>query len=375
MITKNERGKTMNAIYQTLNPNNTIVVNRPLAHAIGLSEAIVYATLISKYYYYAEREMLDADGWFFSTVPDLEESTALSDKQQKRCIDKLVKIGLIKCVMKGMPAKRSFYIVEDIEMLQQLIGEGEAIIKDIKPSAAAGYERKRKSAESSEPDTETAETPSETALQPCSAERAASGRCEAEAQSAARTPHNIASAEQAPTNLLSLLRQNSGASSAQTEDKSNIIKTNIIKSNINQSNQSIPHPEQQEEAAPEQPDMMDMIDTYTQIVEDNISYETLAEQNQSDKPYLEEIKTIIVDTICSNAKTIRINQTDMPQEVVKSRFLHLNDSHIGYVLSCLKKNTTQVRNIRAYLLTSLYNSLSTMSSYYQAEVNHDVFGG
>lgn len=340
----------MNAIYQTLNPNNTIIVNRPLAHAIGLSEAIVYATLISKYYYYAEREMLDADGWFFSTVPDLEESTALSDKQQKRCIDKLVKLGLIKCVMKGMPAKRSFYIVEDIDMLQQLIGEGEAIIKDIKPSAAAGYERKRKASEN---DTETAENPSETALQPCSAERA----------------------EQAPTNLLSLLRQNSGASSAQMEDKSNIIKTNINKSNINQSNQSITQAEQQGEAAPELPDMMDMIDTYTQIVEDNISYEILAEQNPADKPYLEEIKTIIVDTICSNAKNIRINQTDMPQEVVKSRFLHLNDGHIEYVLSCLKKNTTQVRNIRAYLLTSLYNSLSTMSSYYQAEVNHDVFGG
>lgn len=200
----------MNAIYQTLNPSNTIIVNRPLTHAIGLSEAIVYAAPISKYYHYAERSKLDEDGWFFSTVPDLEESTALSDKQQKRCVDKLVKLGLIKCAMKGMPAKRSFLIIEDLTILQQLIGEGEAIMESIKPSAAAGYERKRKAAEN---DTEIAENPSETALQPCS---------------------------------------------AQMEDKSNIIKTNINKSNINQ---SITQAEQQGEAAPEVPDMMDMIDT------------------------------------------------------------------------------------------------------------------
>ena len=76
----------MNAIFQLLNPNNTVSVNRPLAHAIGLNEAVVYGALVAKYYWYSDRGMLD-DGWFYSTAPDLQESTALTEKQQKRCVD------------------------------------------------------------------------------------------------------------------------------------------------------------------------------------------------------------------------------------------------------------------------------------------------
>ena len=80
----------MNAIFQMLNPSNTLTVNRLLAHAIGLSEAVVYAALISKCSYYERNGMLDDSGWFYSTVPDLEASTALSEYQQKRCIKNLV---------------------------------------------------------------------------------------------------------------------------------------------------------------------------------------------------------------------------------------------------------------------------------------------
>ena len=76
----------MNAIFQMLNPSNTLTVNRLLAHAIGLSEAVVYAALISKCSYYERNGMLDDSGWFYSTVPDLEASTALSEYQQKRCV-------------------------------------------------------------------------------------------------------------------------------------------------------------------------------------------------------------------------------------------------------------------------------------------------
>ena len=78
----------MNAIFQMLNPSNTLTVNRLLAHAIGLSEAVIYAALISKCSYYERNGMLDDGGWFYSTVPDLEASTALSEYQQKRCIKK-----------------------------------------------------------------------------------------------------------------------------------------------------------------------------------------------------------------------------------------------------------------------------------------------
>ena len=93
----------MNAIYQLLNPDNTISLNRPLAHAVGLMETVVYSALIAKWQYYSDRGKLDPDGWFYSTIADLEESTSLSDKQQKRCITVLEKRGLIKCSPRGMP--------------------------------------------------------------------------------------------------------------------------------------------------------------------------------------------------------------------------------------------------------------------------------
>ena len=73
----------MNAIFQMLNPSNTLTVNRLLAHAIGLSEAVIYAALISKCSYYERNGMLDDGGWFYSTVPDLEASTALSEYQHR----------------------------------------------------------------------------------------------------------------------------------------------------------------------------------------------------------------------------------------------------------------------------------------------------
>lgn len=125
----------MEAIFQVLNPNNTLTINRPLAHAIGLSEATVYTALIAKCSYYERTDKLD-DGWFYSTVPDLEESTSLSEYQQKRCIANLVKSGLIESKNRGLPAKRSFRIIENIKLLNNLIAQGSAKCDCIKPNAS-----------------------------------------------------------------------------------------------------------------------------------------------------------------------------------------------------------------------------------------------
>jgi hypothetical protein len=78
--------------------------------------------------------------------------------------------------------------------------------------------------------------------------------------------------------------------------------------------------------------------------------------------------------VAINKHTVRINGNDIPSEVVKSRFLKLNYLEFTYVLETLSKNNTKINNIRAYLLTTLYNSKSTMKSYYTAEVNHDLYG-
>ena len=88
--------------------------------------------------------MLDDSGWFYSTVPDLEASTALSEYQQKRCIKNLVDTGLIESKNRGLPAKRCFRIIEDIELISNLISQGEKKQLSIKPAAVQSYEKKRK---------------------------------------------------------------------------------------------------------------------------------------------------------------------------------------------------------------------------------------
>jgi len=87
-----------------------------------------------------------------------------------------------------------------------------------------------------------------------------------------------------------------------------------------------------------------------------------------------EIAELIVDTVCSARKTIRIAGDDYPAEVVKSRFMKLDSSHVRYVMDCMRDNTTYVRNIKKYLLAALYNAPSTISNYYSSLVQHDMYG-
>jgi hypothetical protein len=122
-------------------------------------------------------------------------------------------------------------------------------------------------------------------------------------------------------------------------------------------------------------DAMDTMRVYRQIIMENIEYEITRRQLGYDADILDEIVDIMVDTVCSTKPMIRIGGQDFPLEVVKSRLLKLNSEHISYVVSSLKSNTTKVRNIRAYLLTALYNAPTTISSYYTALVNHDLYGG
>mgnify|MGYP004644711979 FL=1 len=122
-------------------------------------------------------------------------------------------------------------------------------------------------------------------------------------------------------------------------------------------------------------DAMDTMRVYRQIIIENIEYDITRRQLGYDADILDEIVDIMVDTVCSTKPMIRIGGQDFPLEVVMSRLLKLNSEQINYVVSSLKSNTTKVRNIRAYLLTALYNAPTTISSYYAALVNHDLYGG
>ena len=121
-------------------------------------------------------------------------------------------------------------------------------------------------------------------------------------------------------------------------------------------------------------DWMRERESYREIILENIEYDHLCRDDRLDRDMLDELVELMVDTVCSRRETIRIAGDDYPAEVVKSRFLKLNSSHIEYVLDRMRENTTYVRNIKKYLLAALYNAPSTIDSYYAALVNHDMYG-
>lgn len=120
---------------------------------------------------------------------------------------------------------------------------------------------------------------------------------------------------------------------------------------------------------------LDMMESYRELVKDNISYDILVNDSPYDKERLDGFVELMAEICCSNARSIRINQNDMPVEVVKSRFLKLNSEHIRYVTDCLDRNTTSIGNIRAYTLSALFNAPVTMSQYYSSLVSHDMAHG
>ncbi|WNV56732.1 DUF6017 domain-containing protein [Oscillospiraceae bacterium NTUH-002-81] len=115
-------------------------------------------------------------------------------------------------------------------------------------------------------------------------------------------------------------------------------------------------------------------ESYRALILENIEYDVLSQNVQLDKDRLDELVELMVDTVCSNREMIRVAGDDYPAEVVRSRFLKLNASHIEYVLDRMRENTTYVRNIKKYLLVALYNAPVTMDSYYTSLVSHDLYG-
>ena len=115
----------------------------------------------------------------------------------------------------------------------------------------------------------------------------------------------------------------------------------------------------------------DEVRVYEQIIKENIEFELLLERNPYDKEILFGIVDLMLEMVLAKADEVIISCNRYPTELVKSKMLKLNSSHIEYVLDCMKKNTSKVKNIKKYLLAALFNASTTMGSYYQAEVNHD----
>ena len=124
-----------------------------------------------------------------------------------------------------------------------------------------------------------------------------------------------------------------------------------------------------------EPDVMGEMDAYRDIIREHISYECFQDGRYHRREDVDELVELMVEVMMlPDNGTVRIAGVEKPAALVKNRFMKLNHEHMEYILTCLGANTTKVGNIKAYLLTTLYNAPMTISNYYTAEVNHDLYG-
>ena len=138
-----------------------------------------------------------------------------------------------------------------------------------------------------------------------------------------------------------------------------------------------PSPLREETAEPERKgtEAADAYSVYEEIIKDNIDYDILLQDRSLDRDRLNEIVDLMLETVCTARKKIRIAGDDYPAELVKSKFMKLNSEHIRFVLDCMQENTTKIRNIKQYMKAALFNAPSTIGSYYTSLVSHDMYGG
>lgn len=151
-----------------------------------------------------------------------------------------------------------------------------------------------------------------------------------------------------------------------TQLNKEILNTKSLNTDVN--NLIYSYPEEQKKRLDEKD-----VSVYEQLIKENIEYDTLVLDDHISIEKLDEIVEIMLDTICSTNDTITIAGNKYPAEIVKSRFLKLNSSHILYVFECMDQNTSKVHNIKKYLMAVLYNAPATIDSYYSALVNHDLY--
>lgn len=110
----------------------------------------------------------------------------------------------------------------------------------------------------------------------------------------------------------------------------------------------------------------------TDDLKERFEYDILIHNNPLDKDVIDEMVDIIGEVLNTNKEYVRVNGENKNREVVKSKFNKLNSAHLEYTIHTLSKTTTDIKNIRNYLITALYNAPSTIEAYYKQKVNHDL---
>ena len=149
-----------------------------------------------------------------------------------------------------------------------------------------------------------------------------------------------------------------------------------IYTNYNKTDMSYTNPIYPSGEGKQTDDMMDGADAYIEIIKEHIEYDHHMKYDEiNDRELYDELFELICEVVCVKRTMIRIAGEEYPYELVKSKFLKLRSSHLEYVMGCMKDTTTKISNIKAYMVTALYNAPSTINHYYQQEVQHDMYGG
>lgn len=159
-------------------------------------------------------------------------------------------------------------------------------------------------------------------------------------------------------------------------NKSNIKELNTDISNTYpiKSYQKEPEPANAAQTPKEKSDRIgyDEVETYRQIIKENIDYDVLSVNLNRDAAMLDEIVDLMTETVCTQKSSLVIAGDTYPAAIVKSKLLKLTSEHIEYVIDCMRENTSDIRNIKKYLLAALFNAPSTIDSYYTTKVHHDM---
>jgi len=170
--------------------------------------------------------------------------------------------------------------------------------------------------------------------------------------------------------------QTFGSSEIETQEvgESNPNYTKYNKTDLNYIEESYINPIIQ--SGSEKNDVIDDAQKCIELIKENISYNHhMQYDSYGEKELYDELFQVICEVVCVGRPIIRVAGEEYPYELVKSRFLKLESSHLEYVIDCMKNTTTKITNIKAYMITALYNATTTINHFYQQEVNHDMYGG
>ena len=179
-------------------------------------------------------------------------------------------------------------------------------------------------------------------------------------------------------NLSKFENQTSASSENEPQEvrKANANYTDTNYTDLNYTNPIYPSREFDTRSSQDGDDRIDMSNAYMEIIKENIEYDHHMQYDEyNNKDMFQELYEVICEVVCVPRKTIKVAGEDYPYELVKSKFLKLNSSHLDYVIGCMKDTTTKINNIKAYMVTALFNASSTMNHFYQQEVQHDMYGG